>query len=241
MCIPAHPPIVRPVELPLPIVTTPAMKTRISFGAGCLLLLLGCSFHPQPSLSRPSPVDISCPYGHQAVRRVPVLNGLIAIDRHLQAKAERFEVVLGGCTGSDLEAVICAKCGFRYYAETRKWERTSNNARSFNPPISTALRRFENLCPLRVFEYRQEIDSDGSLAERSVLVSDEDVNTLQMLVAARMQEQGAKELVRGSIWRSDEWAVVCASGGNGNQFTSMLIITHQLAKANQPPAASSLR
>jgi hypothetical protein len=211
------------------------MRIRIPFVAA--FLLFGCAFAAEPSFRAPSPVDVSCPYGHKAVRRVPVLNGLIAIDAALQKKTERFEIVLGGCTGSDTEAILCGRCGFRYYSEGKKWERTSTDRRSFNPPISAALRRFEDLCPPRVFEYVQEIGLDGSMAERSVLFSDEeDVEKVRSLLVARMKEYGTKELVPGGLWLSDEWTVVFSNGGNGTPFMTMVMITHQLKKADQAPA-----
>src|SRR5690348_701470 len=97
---------------------------RFALALGVLVSGSSYAAAPAPAANLPT-VDMTCPYGHHSVRRVPVLNGLIAIDKKLQQQVERFEIVLGGCTGSEVDAVICAKCGFKYYSDSRKWERVS--------------------------------------------------------------------------------------------------------------------
>ena len=57
-----------------------------------------------------------CPYGHDAVKDIPILYGLIRTSEQLQERINNHEVVLGGCVvspDSPETQKICQECGFR--------------------------------------------------------------------------------------------------------------------------------
>lgn len=218
-----------------------------------LMLLSGCTaLAERPERELPL-VDVACPNGHHAVRRVPVYNGLIAIDAKLRQRVERHEVVLGGCTGSASTALVCSQCGFQLEEDgflsgtMNRWKRTATDPKSFQPPITPELRRFEAMFLQKEYlSYTQEVGLDGRANEQIAFFSRDDVAKLQALLDERTKEYDMKPLLVGSQvgknfqWHSPDWLVVLTDLKNGGTNSAMIMVIHTTRRATQPAEGPSI-
>jgi hypothetical protein len=89
-----------------------------------------------------------CPYGHAAIKEVPVEYGLPPrpMPPELQRRIENLEVVLGGCCYeppvSPDYVFICTLCRYEFDPISREWGRSHTDPLTFKRPLSAVVRRF---------------------------------------------------------------------------------------------------
>jgi hypothetical protein len=69
-----------------------------------------------------------CPYGHHALRDVPLIVGLLRMTLELEEKIAKVEIWPTGCTplGNYKTKVVCMECGVAYDPVLNVWERRLN-------------------------------------------------------------------------------------------------------------------
>lgn len=77
-----------------------------------------------------------CPYGHNSVKKIRVLYGLVIPTAEIEKKVQNKEIILGGCinTTADPDSIIiCTKCDYELTTPDGReiWKRTSSDKNSF--------------------------------------------------------------------------------------------------------------
>jgi len=77
-----------------------------------------------------------CPYGHNSVKQIPILYGLVIPTSEIEKKVQNKEIILGGCiesTESPDSIIICTKCDYELTTTDGReiWRRTSSDKNSF--------------------------------------------------------------------------------------------------------------
>lgn len=79
-----------------------------------------------PSPRPLKPIPTHCPYGHTALKEVPVVYGLLMWTPELEKQAENLEFLSGGCVEmagvSPKVVYICTTCRFKYNPVAGDWE-----------------------------------------------------------------------------------------------------------------------
>ena len=117
-----------------------------------------------------------CPYGHAALKDVPIFYGTPdfrnkAAVSNMDHAIETYQAWHGGCVVSDdspTVRVTCVTCGFGYESDSELWSRSSPDKASFRIPFSAMLNGFP-LPPtdMRVgeVEYSQSVRSNAVTME----------------------------------------------------------------------------
>jgi hypothetical protein len=92
-------------------------------------------------------VPKACPYGHAALKDVPVEYGFIGnVTPEVQRRLDNLEFVPGGCCfepGVSRESLlICTQCKYSYDPTTAEWWRCDHDPNTFQRPLSHAVRQF---------------------------------------------------------------------------------------------------
>ena len=102
-----------------------------------LITLVGCTYHydsreytvddslpPQPTAAQMQ----ECPYGHHALKDVPLIVGLLWMSPELEKKIANVEVWPAGCSSIGIykTKVVCMECGLAYDPVRNVWERRLN-------------------------------------------------------------------------------------------------------------------
>jgi hypothetical protein len=95
---------------------------------------------PQPTAAQLQ----RCPDGHDALKDVPIVAGLLWMTPELQRKIENVEVWPVGCRpiGIYTTQVVCMRCKFAYKPVFGHWERRSQDPTDFHRPLSPLVRDF---------------------------------------------------------------------------------------------------
>jgi hypothetical protein len=170
---------------------------RIGFLVSVVALLVGCARHTSVMTlgiaSEPRAADFAaCPFGHAALRDVPVLNGLLLWTPELRRAADDPEFWPGGCSGNSSNKVVCANCRYAYDASARLWVRSSESRDGFLRPQASWAADFPIAAlPASKAMYSQSVDGTGDVrCEEVVYWSGEASRNIEEQIVARMPGMG---------------------------------------------------
>lgn len=165
-----------------------------------------------------------CPYGHRALRDIPIMYGLPMLEgergKELEQRLRNREITLGGCVvmpDSPKVQTTCLTCDYTYSQRDDSWSRSDPDPKSFHPAISDLVK---SLCPPKTSEsvYGQEVDHDGLYSETVSIDSILSFDELKSYVAAWIPRVGLKQKPEIHLWGmlddKDSWFVV----GVGDQW-----------------------
>ena len=191
-----------------------------------------------------------CPYGHHALKDIPIMYGLPDFSGSNRAiweeKIRNHEIVLGGCVvmpDSPKVDTTCLTCGFVYSQRDDSWFRSSEDPDSFHPRISDLLR---SIMPAGIEEryFAVSVEHDGSASESASVDSSLALADLKTYMVSWIERSGLQARPEHqhapTIRIDDEWFISGADrdwslsirqryGGKG----STLYFSKQIEKANQ--------
>lgn len=140
-----------------------------------------------PDFPKTKTISGKCPYGHHALRDVPILYGLMIGGPDSEKAIRDLRFVWGGCLiGEKKSQVICATCRATLDRKTKVWSWHSCDETAFSPPFTELVRGFpqdlastsvlkifaeetqESLIPLNSHWISQKVEF-GSIVERDKL------------------------------------------------------------------------
>jgi len=132
-----------------------------------------------------------CPDGHQALKDVRIIAGLLWMTPELVKKIENLEVWPAGCSalGNYKTKVVCTQCRFAYDPLFQHWERRSEDPNDFHRPLSPFIRNFP----------RGARDGKASLANYYQQIRDDHVERESLIYWTRDEYSLIKQQVLGYL------------------------------------------
>lgn len=85
----------------------------------------------------------TCPFGHEHVKRIPMIFGELAIDEELQRKIDNLEVWPAGCVvGDEKYQIVCPVCRYSYNPYVDAWEKDGIEPDEYEVPLHSDIDMF---------------------------------------------------------------------------------------------------
>jgi len=84
-----------------------------------------------------------CPFGHNALKEIPIVYGLLAYNAELEKKFKNKSLWKGGCVvGPEKTKLYCTTCEYAYQGSLEYWEMSSDKIEDFEIPLDPLIAKF---------------------------------------------------------------------------------------------------